>query len=852
MPFIGAAIVSALGISGFVAEATSALINLGVAAGLSYLSRSLAGATATSDTGIKTNIELGGNQPRGCLFGETGTAGQLLYWNTANENNNYLQMVYAIGEGPHDDLTRIWVNGKERTLTLESSTAYSRTYRVSGFVTSGGVPVLYVDFYHGYQDQPVDDDLVEWAKPAPRWTAADRLAGVCYAKVRAFYIDTAFDSGIPTFLFGVRGRRLYDWRKDSTNGGAGAHRWNDEHSWDYSANPHVQLYNFQRGLYLGGELIVGMGVPPVDLKLDMYTAAANVCDTLVANADGSMSPAFACHTVVSADEEYGSVIQRLLDSCAGSLYERVGAYGPIAGAAQSVLYPTITDADLVVGQPVRFSAKLGRADLVNGVFGSYVSADDQYQQVSYAARTSAAAEAEDTEIRRVQLDFPATTDAVMAQRLAQIHLNLARLQATATITLGFRAIVLEPGDWVRWNSARYGDRAYIITALTQNANQTVTLTLREISAAAYGWSTSQELAPGDGGTEGDTSGAANGVSGFSLGTLTLTGAGGAKSPAIRVFWMPITDPTVTAVHIEYRIEGTADAMSISTTAVANGEYLISSGLVAETTYEVRATIATLPVRDTVWTAWQTVTTTEQVVNATPADNSITPAQFTEGLRGLVLTATQAALTSLQASVSQLALIIADVDASGDLNKRELARALTVQIGAAAASFSEQITAAVGPDSAIAAQITELQAQLDGIGATLNVNFVTAATPAGAIAAYEVKATAEDARAGLRIIAKSDGAGGAVGEVQIDADRFFITTDGENPTPVFLVDSTGETPRIYLAADVIANGSITAAMLSVAELSAIVANLGEIVAGLLRDADNQFRVDLNNGYLLISS
>lgn len=852
MPFIAPAIVGAIGLTGFAATAASAILNVGFAVGLSYVSRALSGAaTSTNDTGIKTTIEFGGDEPRGCVFGEAGTAGQLIYANTANENNNYLQLVYALGEGPHEGLTRIWVNGKARTLTVTASTAYSTTYRVSGFATSSGVPVLYVDFFHGYADQPVDDDLVDWAKPGTRWTAADRLSGVCYAKVRAFYIEEAFDSGIPRFLFGVKGRRLYDWRLDSTNGGTGAHRWSDETTWEYSANPCVQLYNFERGLYLGGELVVGKGTPPIDLLLPLYTAGANACDEAVSTVEGSDADRYVCSTVVSADEEYGSVIERILDSCAGSMYDRVGANGPIVGVAQTVVYPTITDGDLVVGRAVKFSAKQGRDSLVNGIFGSYVSADDQYEQVSYPAQTDSAAETADTEIRRSQVDYPTVTVCSQAQRLAKTKLRLSRYQATATITLGHRAIVLEPGDWVRWNSARYGDRTYIILNLTQNTDQTVTLSLREIAAAAYNWTTADELPAPEAGEEGDGGGLADSVTGFSLLAITMTGDAGAVTPAVRVFWTPITDPTVTAVLIEYRIVGSTDVVSARATAVNAGEVLLTAGLVSDTVYEMRATIETVPARATIWTSWVEVTTGAQLAGGVVPD-SITPEQFTAATRDLVVVARQAALTSIQASVAQLALIVADVDAAGDLNKRELARSLTVQLGAAVASFDEQITAAVGPDSAIAAQITALQAAIDDVSATLNVSFVTAVTPAGAIAAYEIKATAEEALAGLRIVAKDDGLGGAVGEVQIEADRFFITTAGESPTAVFLVDNTGPTPVIYISADVIADGTITAAKLDVAELSAIVANLGEIVAGLARSADNKLRVDFNNAHILISS
>lgn len=848
MPFIGVAIAAAVGLPAI----AGSFINVALAVGLAYVSRSLSG-TSTTETGVKTSIELGGDQPRGCVFGEMGTAGQLLYANTANQNNNLLQMVYAIGEGPHDDLTSIWVNGKARTLTLVDETEYFKKYRVGGFVAKDGVTnLLYVYFFHGYQDQPACEELVTWAKPSSRWTEDDRLAGVSYVVVSAFYGEEAFDSGIPRFLFGVRGRRLYDWRLDSTNGGSGAHRWADEKTWQFSRNPIVQLYNFQRGLHLGGELVVGMGTPPMDLRLDLYTAGANACDEPVSTAEGSDADRYVCCTVVSASEEYGSVVERILDSCAGSLYDRVGANGPIVGVSQSVVYPTITDGDLVVGYPVKFAAKQGRAGLVNGVFGSYLSPADQFEQVAYPAQTDGAAESADTEIRRVQADYPQVPVHSQAQRLARLRLKLSRLQATATITLGHRAIVLEPGDWVRWNSARYGDRTYIILNLTQNTDQTVTLSLREVASSAYSWSTDDEQPAPDAGEENDGGGLASGVTGFSLLAITMTGDAGAVTPAVRVFWSPIADPTVTAVLIEYRIVGSTDVVEARATAVNAGEVLLTAGLVSDTVYEMRATIETVPARATTWTSWVEVTTGTQLVPSTPAPDSITPEQFTEATRALVLTATQAALTSLQSSVSQLALIVADVDAAGDLNKRELARTLTVQLGAAVATFSEQITAAVGPDSALVAQITELEAAIGDIGATLNVSFVAAASPAGAIAAYEVKATAEDASAGLRIVAKDDGLGGALGEVWIDADRFLITTGGESPTPVFLVDSSGPTPKIYIAADVIADGTITAAKMAVAELSSIAGSFGEITAGVARSDDNIMRVDFNNARILISS
>ncbi|MFG1262366.1 phage tail protein [Xanthobacter aminoxidans] len=885
MPFVTPALLTVIGLTGVLAQIGAGLINAGIVVGLSYVAKALQPATKV-ETGIKTSIQLGGDQPRGCVFGECGIDGHFVYGNTANENNNLLQFVFAIGEGVHDDLTRIWVNGKARTLTLVEQTTWYKKFRVGGFVAKNGTPLLYVYFYFGFENQPACPELVEWAKPADRWTSNDRMAGISYVVVSAFYGEQAFDSGIPRFRFGIRGRRLYDWRKDSTNGGSGAHRWSDATTWEYSENPIVQLYNYQRGIHLGGDLVVGMGVPPVDLVLDRYTAAANACDEPVSTAEGSDANRYRCSTYVSADEEHGTVMERLLDSCIGSLYERVGAYAPIVGVAQSVLY-TFTDTDLITDYPVSFAAKLGRADLVNEIHGQRVSPADQFGMVSYATRTDAAAVAADTEKRPIQVDFPQVTVDSQAQRMAQIQLNLARLQATATLTLGLSAIVLEPGDWVRWNSARRGDRTFIILSLVENTDETVTLNLREISAAAFGWDSGDELpAPATGGPS-EGGGLADGVTGFSLSALTLTGDGGALTPAVRMFWTPINDPTVTAVLIQYRIVGTTNVLTARAEAVGAGELLVSAGLVANTAYEFQATIETAPARDTVWTAWTGITTGQQLAGGVVND-SITPAQMTAATRDLVVTLTQTALASVRASLAQLSLIVADVDAAGDLNKRELARSLTIQLGAAVASFNELITVAVGPESAIVTQLTELQASFEAttaslsaslgtetaarvsgdsalavqitdlaatvgdIDATLSVTYVADVVPSGALAAYRIKATAEDAEGGLLIVAKSGG-GGNYSEVWIDATRFLVTGPGASGTPVFLVDTSDPlSPVIVLNGAVVAPESITAGKLNVATLSAIVANLGEITAGVARSADNRLRIDFNNARIVISS
>lgn len=190
--------------------------------------------------------------------------------------------------------------------------------------------------------------------------------------------------------------------------------------------------------------------------------------------------------------------------------------------------------------------------------------------MAYAARTSPAAEAADGEIIRVQVDYPSVHHALQAQRLAQIQLGLSRLQATASITIGFAAVVLEPGDWIIWDSARFGRRTWLVTSLTQHADQTVSLNLREIGTAAYAWSEADEGTVSAGGVQAAPPQLINTVPMLNVSATTLVSDAGMKQPALRLTWAPVLDETVDACLFEYRLKAAGEAMRAESTTEQRG------------------------------------------------------------------------------------------------------------------------------------------------------------------------------------------------------------------------------------------------------------------------------------------
>src|SRR5690606_19177867 len=134
---------------------------------------------------------------------------------------------------------------------------------------------IWIKLYKGTMDQVADPGLIANANPAGRWTADHRGAGVAYAVVTNYLNREKLSQPWQAF-FEIEGAPLYDWRKDSSIGGSGAHRWNDPSTWEFSENTAVQAYNLERGFWNGTELMVGKGVSPARLPLAEWTLAANV------------------------------------------------------------------------------------------------------------------------------------------------------------------------------------------------------------------------------------------------------------------------------------------------------------------------------------------------------------------------------------------------------------------------------------------------------------------------------------------------------------------------------------------------------------------------------------------------
>jgi hypothetical protein len=113
------------------------------------------------------------------------------------------------------------------------------------------------------------DPVMSMAFAAQSITYTQALTGFAYSVIT---IPTREFDGTLNITARVRGRRLYDPRKDSTAGGAGLHRLANPSTWEWSDNPALALGDFC------ASTVYGAGVA---VDWTSVATTANACDALI-------------------------------------------------------------------------------------------------------------------------------------------------------------------------------------------------------------------------------------------------------------------------------------------------------------------------------------------------------------------------------------------------------------------------------------------------------------------------------------------------------------------------------------------------------------------------------------------
>ena len=259
-----------IGTAAFAAVAGSVATYAGLAAGVASLGAQ-ALAKKPPAQGSVTQITIAANSETPCIIGETYFGGVLRHdvgygGKVGKVQNPYRGMVIVYSLGPVEGLVAQYADFLPVSFSSGAATGY-----YSGF--------MYADSQVGVS--PESSALTPQWGSMPGWGASYKLSGKA-AILWGLKFDKdgkIFTSGVPQLGAVWQGVMAYDPTQDSTRpGGSGAHRIDDESTWEYSENPRDHALSYIYGRYVDGKKVFGIGLAEDAIDIAAFTAWGNVCE----------------------------------------------------------------------------------------------------------------------------------------------------------------------------------------------------------------------------------------------------------------------------------------------------------------------------------------------------------------------------------------------------------------------------------------------------------------------------------------------------------------------------------------------------------------------------------------------
>lgn len=378
-----------------------------------------------------------------------------------------------------------------------------------------------------------------------------------------------------------KGCLCYDPRKDSTQtGGSGAHRVDNQDTWEYSPNwALVNLY-YLLGWKINGKLVVGRGVDPADIDMASFMACANVCDQIV---DGKAR--YHVGGLISVDGNHARVTQELEATVGGKVTKSGGLFKIWAPHDDLIPVASITEADLVSGIDPVFRPAAGLP--YNTAEGQYVEPSLLYQFETYPEVVEDTAKTSDGKVRLMKMDTPYLQDVDRAQRVVRQQVRRSRISGSWVLPVRYKYLSVDVFDIVSVNLQSTNNQTVLarVTDKTTTARGVIVLSLLAEDASVYDLSSPLASAPTR--LTPPTFDVTDPVelTGLAAATVEVQGANGTSSDGVQLTW-DTPSPYVVRTIIEFRVAG--GAWVLAPQSVFTDDTAIILPLEPGTDYEFRA------------------------------------------------------------------------------------------------------------------------------------------------------------------------------------------------------------------------------------------------------------------------
>lgn len=622
---LGALGITGAGVAGGFFSTIGGRLLASVAIGaLQYVIQKNLAASAQSDGSITTDQVLTGEvNPIFWQMGTYATAGMAACPELTHGDDKYLTYVIVVSSMKKVQLKRLMINGAYATISETSPHADYGKRIVGSFESSEeqitgtdvyGTPIVstvidnfaWIKWYDGTQTVADPMLLAKYGAHATWPWSSDMIGRDLTYAILTFKANSDVFSAKPTVMFEVYGIPLYNPAKDSTVGGVGTHRWNDQNTWEASDNPIVQAYNVMRGITFAIGKTWGGSFAEADLPTANMIAAINACNVL----DASNNPMYRSGIEVNVLDEPASVMEEISKAAAAEWAEIGGIWETNVGDAPLPEY-FITDDDLVVTADRTtdlFNGDLNR-NIFNGAVGTYPE-----PLIAWESKSSPLVEF--TDYRTADLGKPLVADIDFStvpypdqvQRLCSSYVKDSRRMRRHDQVMPPVSAFLKPLRTLSWTSTdnSYSAKVFKIEEIRDDLLSMVQgLSIRETDPTDYDPVTVTPTVTVPGVPQPTSKPS---VVGFAVAPYTLYDADAtARKPAVRLSWSTLNiSPSVQSIEWEARVIGTTPILIRgSTTNVTAGSF-IEQSVAARTTYEFRSRFKTTQGFGP-WTAWLSVT-----------------------------------------------------------------------------------------------------------------------------------------------------------------------------------------------------------------------------------------------------
>lgn len=788
---------------------------------------------SASASGIRGTVSGGGDVPLSFIMGDRMTAGSFAYrgtWGSAGKTPNaYYVEERILADLPMPNLTGVWLGDKKVTVDWAAVPTLQGYPILEGRVD--GKDHWWLRYHDGTQTAADPYMLAKFAAHPDHPYTADMIGRGQAKVIVTCLVNRDILKTWPKLKFETDGIALYDISRDSSAGGVGPQRLNDPSTWAPSNLLPVQIYNAVHGIRYQGEWIWGgQNITAGRLPAASWIAAVSEARAEVALAAGGTEKQYRGGFEITGDMEPQAVIKQLLKGCAGRMAEIGGTYKMICGVPSSSVF-SFTDRDIVVTREQGYDPYPVLEQTHNAIRATYPEPAAGWGYKDAPARYSSVLEAED-QGRRLAIDvrYEVVSSGTQVQRLMKAAIEEARRFRRHGHSLPPEASELEPLDVVSWTSAANGYTAkkFIITDMEDEPTFLAPVNLQEIDPADYDFNPATDELPFTVGGLTTSGAAPQPVSEWNVAQWTHVDAGGtARRPGIKMFWDG-DQADVRALLYQVKLTGTDELVLTgefaSNFSAGNGTTPAGSVL-SDEDYLVRSKYDPISGRLSAWSGWLAV--------HTPNLPDVDLPPITPNMLGPEMAAAHGLLTGTGPGsvAAQIATWEDQLDkvagalATASMTANAIRESLDAQFGGASAAIFHEQQVRASETAALAVQLTEVVAQLGNSIAGGYLKLEGSVDPGGASSTIMAKAYASLggvlSNAAWIMRAEVSGAGvpdayfGVLGTLHV-----FATPDGL-PIPVLTADAvTGE-------------------------VTMLVANIGEVRAGLIRDDTDTMRFDLKN-------